>query len=65
MDLQPSAALRLPQIPRAPIRCSSCSGFLNPYCKVGQGQAGFGDPSAAAGRAGKEWGQECVEQGAV
>lgn len=47
LDLQPSTALRLPQIPRAPVRCSSCSGFLNPYCKAGGGQSGC--PGVAPG----------------
>ncbi|KAG2495463.1 hypothetical protein HYH03_006408 [Edaphochlamys debaryana] len=34
LDFVPSSVLRLPQIPRPPVRCNGCSGFMNAYCKT-------------------------------
>ncbi|GFH07921.1 protein transport protein SEC23, partial [Haematococcus lacustris] len=34
VDFLPSHALGIPAVARPAARCSSCSAFLNPYCKV-------------------------------
>mmetsp|Transcript_13367 Transcript_13367/g.28590 ORF Transcript_13367/g.28590 Transcript_13367/m.28590 type:complete len:895 (+) Transcript_13367:99-2783(+) len=34
VDLYPPASLQLPQVARQPVRCKSCSAYMNVYCKT-------------------------------